>query len=323
MKTIYLMLVIIAIIVLSGCSQNGGIRDVVINPTKLSIKHIETNLTDDFNSLTYPPKCSVKEDCDSSFIDNSCLKCPNAKFVFSKINSCQSKPGFAKTDSSQGLCRQTLGSGYDSFYSGDCMGNTVFCLVEFNGQEIPTDYADESKKFLPIWKEKLIKQSGISERYFKEHFYIHSSDVTTFGSRENRAYFSVRYYFRIDWLNITDYDDIGIINKNEQNNSDNDTIKNIFNINLNNPIYQKGNNIKFSHPINHIISKIDVKNKLNACASGMNYDETRSLILTRDGKITLEAWAEIDSKANKCKSATINLESGEMISCQDTPCVIY
>ena len=55
----------------------------------------------------------------------------------------------------------------------------------------------------------------------------------------------------------------------------------------------------------------------------MSYDETRNLRLTDDGKITLEGWAEVDSEANKCKRASIDLESGEILSCQDTACRIY
>jgi len=282
-----------------------------VSKTDDLIKHIETDLTDDFNSLSYPNKCNDKPDCQTGTpMDYSCLKCPNAKFVFSK--GCQSKPGFVTSDSSQGLCTQThmLGSGYDSFYSGECMPGTAFCLVQFEEYEVPTVYAEESIRFLPLWKEKLMEQSGTSSQYFKEHFYIHSSDVRENPNWNNRAYFSVKYYFKIDWLTITDSDQTTIRNENEQNYLDDNTIKNNF-------------EIKFNHPINQIISKNEVKNKLKTCASGMSYDETRNLRLTEDGKITLQAWAEIDSEANKCKRASLDLESGEILSCQDTACRIY
>jgi hypothetical protein len=41
---------------------------------------------------------------------------------------------------------------------------------------------------------------------------------------------------------------------------------------------------------------------------------------TDEGRLTLPAWAEIDVKANKPKRAAVDLESGEILSCQDWAC---
>ncbi|MFC1691197.1 hypothetical protein ACFL0W_03365, partial [Nanoarchaeota archaeon] len=40
MKTIYLIWALIAIIIISGCSQNGGGPDLVINPVELSLNDL-------------------------------------------------------------------------------------------------------------------------------------------------------------------------------------------------------------------------------------------------------------------------------------------
>lgn len=345
MKTMYLLLVLISIIVISGCSQNKGTVEIVENQTDISLndsqdyapqynqssqsddviehphtKHTNTNITDDFNSpnISNYPICNSDSDCDSSFINHSCLKCPHSKFVLSYgcYKNGQSKLAFTKTSSPRGRCTQThmLGSNsytvYDSFHGKGCMPQTVFCLVEFEGQEVPTSSVEGSLRVLPLWKQKLVEQSGISEEYFKEHFSIHSSDVNEDHQWNNHTYFNfnVKYYFTIDWLTIVDSDYASIKKKNEADYLENNTIK----TNI---------EITFNHPIEHIIPRSEVTNRLNTCASGVDFDE-RNLILTDDGKVILYTRAIIDSKANRCKRANIDLESGEIVFCRDDVCAI-
>ena len=55
---------------------------------------------------------------------------------------------------------------------------------------------------------------------------------------------------------------------------------------------------------------------------GLAFDESRDL-RCQDGRLVLEAAAQIDLQANQCKQARLDLETGEILECADTACVIY
>ena len=269
------------------------------------IQHINTELTLDFNEINdvYAKKCTNDNDCDQIGVKQICLKCPEGKFVYF-YKSCEYKPGISESYSDQGLCVQehSLGSSYNAFYEGGCIG-TKFCLMNFQNQEVPTVYPEETLKFLPLWKEKLFEQ-GLDDQYFNSHIYIYSSDL----SKQNNPYFIIKYYFKIDWVTILDSD--STIIKDDNSVFNNNTIKDNF-------------KIKLTHPIKNILTKENVKEKLKECSNGMTFDESKDVRLSDiNGKLILEAW-EKSLVSNKCKKTELDLETGEILSCQDTACILY
>jgi hypothetical protein len=269
------------------------------------VTHIDTEITHDFETLTYPPKCLAKEDCDSSFVDYTCLKCPDGKFVFHNL-TCQVKPAITRTDSDQGLCWQTQNLYVsDGFYTGECI-STMFCLISFEGQEVPTIHLEETRRFLPLWKEKLLEQSGASEEYYKNHFYVHSTWVVQQG---DDTVFLVKYFFKVDWVTLMETTAARIREGKEGPYLEGARIKDGFAFDLN-------------HPIERIVARNEVQASLErSCVGGMQFDES-NVRITQSDRLELEAWAELDVQANKCKRATLDLESGEILACEDWACAI-
>ena len=47
------------------------------------------------------------------------------------------------------------------------------------------------------------------------------------------------------------------------------------------------------------------------------------MVLTSDAELIARGYAQIDLEQNKCKSASINLETGDILECVDTNCYLY
>ena len=275
----------------------------LITPSRDLIAHIDTEITHDFDTLTYPTRCQTQADCDNRFIEHTCLKCPGGKFVFHNL-TCQERPGIVSTSSDLGLCWHA-GATYpaDGFYTGECI-STMFCLIPFGNQEVPTVHVEETRRFLPLWKERLLEHSGASDAYFQDHFYVHSTFVSQEGDNE---VLTVRYFFQVDWLTLLETTSTPIRRGMGNDYLEDEQIKAGFWLN-------------FTHSIDHIATREEIAASLDKhCAQGMRLVEENVRMDDR-GRLSLTAWAEIDLKANKCKYATVDLESGEILSCQDSVC---
>lgn len=180
------------------------------------------------------------------------------------------------------------------------------CLIPFGNQEVPTGHVEETRRFLPLWKERLLEQSGASDAYFQDHFYVHSTYVSQVGDHE---VLTVNYSFQVDWLTLLETTSTRIRRGMGNDYLDDEQIKERFWLN-------------FTHPIEHITTRKEITASLDRhCAQGMCLVE-ENVRFTDEGRLTLSAWAEVDVKANKCKYATVDLESGEILSCQDSACWI-
>ncbi len=303
-----LFVFLVFILFLSACTQPGIIPPKDIVPTNdIIVEDFATLAQDPYVSLAYPV-CMTSANCDSSFIERTCLKCPSGMFVYSK--GCQSPPGIATGDATQGLCIQShmLGTGYNAYHTGTCIPETAFCLVNFAGQQVPTIHSLKSIRALPLWKAALFTKAGITEQYFNDHFSVSSADATPDGIE-----FLVTYQFTINWATIVDMNGGFLNDWNTGNAFDDAQIMNSF-------------KIKFNHSIPSILSKSAIEKKLQQECSPKIKIETppfpNNLRITDDGNIVLDVHAEINQNANQCKFARIDLENGNILSCQDTPCFI-
>lgn len=81
--------------------------------------------------------------------------------------------------------------------------------------------------------------------------------------------------------------------------------------------------LTFRQAIEQVVSRDQVINILTTgCDAGLTFDESRD-IRWRAGRLELEASAQIDLQANHCKHARLDLETGEILECADTACVVY
>jgi hypothetical protein len=300
----------------------------LVTPSGDLIAHIDAGITHDFDTITYPTRCQTKADCDNSFVEHTCLKCPGGKFVFHNL-TCQERPGIVSTSSDLGLCwHASAAYPADGFYTGECI-STMFCLIPFGNQEVPTVHVEETERFLPLWKERLLEHSGASDAYFQDHFYVHSTFVSQEGDDEVLI---VRYYFQVDWLTLLETTSTRIRTGTGSGYLEYEQIKPVTPTATATPAItfggdyledeqiKAGFSINLTHPIDHIATREEIVASLDKhCAQGMRLIEDN--VRTDDrGRLSLTAWAEIDRAANKCKTATVDLESGEVLSCQDSVC---
>ncbi len=314
MKKALLISLVISIFLISGSNLVFG-----TNSNQIDIESIQ-----DFDSLTYPKKCLVSSDCDDGFGTNECLKCKNATFVFleniipnvDQPNQPKPKMLFTKTESDYGLCTR---AGYDEytlidfFYKNSFQG-FVYCLADFQGQVIPTTDSLETIRYLPLWKEKLMLSTGMSEEYFKDNFYIQSTYVKSRGEG-GELIFWVNYYFKGLWSDKLFQDKTYIRYDREYMQTED---KNDY---LDDKTIQDGFKINFKKIINKILSKEEAQDILkNKCSPGMVVGDTD---IDKEGRMVASGWDIINEKENKCKVGAVNLENGELIYCQESPCRAY
>ena len=269
------------------------------------VPHIDTTINQEFDALTYPQRCLVDADCTGAPVPQTCLKCPGGVLVFHNL-TCEVPAGITQPTGEQGLCWQTQNLGVSGgFYSGECI-STLFCLLPFENQEVPTIYVAETQRFLPLWKQALLEKSGITPEYYRQHYYVHSVYVTEAGGRQELL---VRYDFKIDWLTLL-LDSTAAIRQGEAGSPylDDSQIK-------------EGFLFAFTRSVEAILSEQQVEQTLaQGCMAGMRYDPQRNIRIDQD-RLILEAYAEVDTAANRCKMARLDLESG-VIQCADIACAI-
>jgi hypothetical protein len=121
--------------------------------------------------------------------------------------------------------------------------------------------------------------------------------------------FLVKYFFKVDWVTLMETTAARIREGKEGPYLEGARIKDGFAFDLN-------------HPIERIVARNEVQASLErSCVGGMQFDES-NVRITQSDRLELEAWAELDVQANKCKRATLDLESGEILACEDWACAI-
>jgi hypothetical protein len=297
---------------LAGLAQQIETR-YSLSPVSLerdNSRPIDTSITTSYNLLQNPERCTASTTCSELSVAQSCLTCPGGKIAFSK--GCTEAPGFVQPIAEQGVCVQThmLGSGYDSLYTGECMPFTAFCLVPFDDQEVATVSSAQTLRYLPLWKQALLQRANIPEDYFRQHFYVRSADLHTWGSDQLTTSFNVTFSFHMDWITVQSTDRVVIQPAGSAATVDDAAILDKF-------------VLTFRQPIEQAVSRDQAVNLLTTgCEAGLTFDESRDF-RWQDGRLELEASAVIDLQANHCKRARLDLETGEILECSDVACVVY
>ena len=306
MKEFVLIIFLILSVLVSGCTK----------------QQFSSEINDVYENIDFSQKCTTSQDCDNSFIEHSCLKCPNDKIVISQ--GCQSEPKVIIGPENGGICVQThmLGSGYGEFKSGECIPNTAFCLMNIEDKEIPTTNTD-TKEWVAIWKEFVLNSQKISENYFNHHISVESFDTSEWMQGTS---FRINYDINVDWATVKSCDHFLIQRKNETEYLTRDEVYSI-------PDYEGGlknrmflsngcENAKKLKEFGKIIDKNGVGPNLKKCHRSITWDSKKSVVLNNEGKLVVNGYGTINEDKNECKFASLDLETGELLECTDVPCFI-
>jgi hypothetical protein len=90
---------------------------------------------------------------------------------------------------------------------------------------LPDEYikASSDNHYLLLWKKLFLERNGIDELYFNAHVRIASHSVVE-PTKEDEGYFSIKYYFFVDWFNLPLYDSFTIKQKDGKVLSDDEII---------------------------------------------------------------------------------------------------
>ena len=169
---------------------------------------------------------------------------------------------------------------------------------------------DSGERFTNIWKEKLMKESGIDEEYFNNHFTL---DTFRAAVEAEGPIFSVAYIFKVDWLYFKTYDSARIKDESDQYLNDEQIKENFY--------------VRLKRPIEKIISKEQAEEIVRKeCSEGMKIKtlyEGYHNAKFKDGNLILIVWDETRFDENICREAEINIETGEVTDCgEEKACVV-
>ncbi len=70
-----------------------------------------------------------------------------------------------------------------------------------------------------------------------------------------------------------------------------------------------------------VVSISTVKAAFDTCFPDMSIDWCHLGFLNQSGTLIAKAYAELDRSVNLCKSARVDIGTGELMYCRDTPCM--
>ncbi|MDD4955398.1 MAG: hypothetical protein PHP17_05120 [Candidatus Omnitrophica bacterium] len=295
---------------------------VFFNPSIFSKENNPANVNDTAENVfkDFPrQKCSLDSDCKGVFgsIEGKCVKCPGMKMILGK-RVFESPKDFGFCEQKHMVDINLMRHPKDEIRDG--WGSTCHCLSEYEGKEFITASAD-IKQYLDIWKEFVISSQKISEGYFNKH-------ITLIKAYESQniygTFFVVDYEYKVSWAKVFLCDNFIIKKKDSAKYLSKDEIYSI-------PAPDGGlkervflssacDNVKRMKEINTIIAKEEAEKTLRLeCFSAMKESE---VLLTNEGKLALQGSAIVSEKDNKCKWASVDLETGKLLDCRDTACFI-
>jgi hypothetical protein len=161
---------------------------------------------------------------------------------------------------------------------------------------------------------------SVSANYFDR--YVRVDSVSTRES-EHGTLLWIEYHVVVDWARVDAVDSVLIKAVNSTGYLTREEI-------YSTPVHLGGftgrkylsnslGNPKRLREVVRIISRSDVTPKLKDCYHTLSLDDG-VVVLNRDGRFVVRARATINEKNNHCKTATLDLESGELTDCRDTEC---
>lgn len=179
--------------------------------------------------------------------------------------------------------------------------------------------ADLKEKYFPIWKETFLRMNNMTEDYFSKHIVIENISQSEWNEGESMR---IRYLLNIDWSSSRLTDSILIKPVGDAYFTQEQVLQNLLSDN-GAELYQ--NQVSRIIPLESIpLFEEIIKNLKYKCHQSLSATETRvEQGLNRGyGELHLQARGVVDKQRNICKSATVRVKDGEIVSCVDGPCWI-
>jgi hypothetical protein len=238
--------------------------------------------------------CDSDDDC-SDVMKHVCLKCPVGELVFTR--SCREPYGYYRGNMGRCEPHHMLGAWSRGQASG-CARSTSFCAIELDGDLVVTSVPNDASRILRKWKAELLRRTLWSASEFKQ-----AVDVESVRRRDVPPHDSVylQYSLHVGWVTTTVTDLLRM-------DGDLDASK-----------------LMVTARVAPPISKRALRAALNRCdprlqpimPAELSHEINRLNHLTIDAEIP---YATTPRPKDRCKSASVDLTTGELYSCYERSC---
>jgi len=170
--------------------------------------------------------------------------------------------------------------------------------------------ADEglSSRLYDIWKERFVTIHGLSDDDFYNRIEIRDI-VLTDGPRY--VFWKINYIFKLDWVRSRQNESVRLGKPTIPYSIDSARLLKL----IDRAIEEAE---QFDLP--SVASISTVKAAFDTCVPDMSIDWCHLNFLNHSGTLIAKAYAELDRSANLCKRAQVDIGTGELMYCSDTPC---
>jgi hypothetical protein len=160
------------------------------------------------------------------------------------------------------------------------------------------------------WKNQFVSQRGLSDRVFSSRIKLSTVEL---WEGPSQVFLHIDYVFVMDWvrsrqaasIDLGTYPLTQVPSDSAISRAVRATIRATDQIDL-----------------NGVVSRTVAENALGSCCQSVEPDWCHIRFENATGRLLLWGRCAVDSGANKCKEAAVDLSNGNLVYCQEEPCVI-
>jgi len=191
----------------------------------------------------------------------------------------------------------------DQIYT-QCSGTTFYPVAT---PDIPSGLAT---RVFDEWKSQFVSQHGLSDRTFDSRIKLSAVEL---AEGPSQVFVRIDSVFVMDWVRSRQAASIDLGTY---------------------PLAQVPSDSAISRAVRAairpsdqvnlrgVVSRATAENALGSCCQSMEPDWCHIRFENVTGRLLLWGRCTIDSDANKCKEAAVDLSNGNLVYCQEEPCVI-
>lgn len=202
---------------------------------------------------------------------------------------------------------------------GDCFEGNLLVYAFCGGNMFPGDSCADASCVPPglasaifaEWKKQFKAKYNLSEEEFTNRIKVSS---VTWQEGPLYVWLQISYVFAMDWVRSRQNQSIGLGSYPLTAEPDANAISEIVKSELrrNDRFDMKG-----------VVDFAAAETSLRTCGEGMTADWCGARFENVTGRLLVWGRREIDLDANKCQIAAVDLSTGELAYCNETPCWIY
>lgn len=158
------------------------------------------------------------------------------------------------------------------------------------------------------WKRQFLSKQSMPEGMFAERIKIVNIEL---NEGPIRVFWRIEYVFVLDWVRAREADAVDLGEYPLDQEPAHDAISRAVSLEV-------PEQDQFTIP--KVVSRAEAEKALRSCDAGVEADWCWLHFGRREGELFVSGRSTINDVRNQCRGASVNLATGKLAHCQDTPC---